>query len=240
VDIFQLTFLDSRKLSKIKLPINSPIVDLNIDLNDASMTTYGARKFLCEKAIGRHFEGRSTFIRPGLIVGPYDTTYRFPYWGDRIAEGGNILAPGKSDSPLQFIDVRDLSEWIAKLAQTRPLGAINAVGPGELDLTLGRFLETAVSILNPESKIEWVPEDFLRERNVGCWVYLPLWVYKEGQGFMTRSSARARKLGLKYRSYAETIRDTREWSKTSSIEKLKAVTLPRERERALLTEWFSR
>ncbi len=223
-----------------ELDESTPLADLNVDANNTGMETYGARKALCERAVDQYFKGRSTHVRPGLIVGPFDTTYRFPYWVDRISEGGTILAPGEAEAPLQFIDVRDLSEWICKLIHTRPIGEINAVGPNEKDLTLGRFFELAISVLNQKANLEWVPETFLREYKVGCWVYLPLWVYKGSQGFMRRSSAKARKLGLEYRPISETIRGTREWSKAASLEKLKSVTLPRDREKEILVEWATR
>lgn len=55
-------------------------------------------------------------VRPSYIVGPGDTSDRFPYWPVRLAKGGDVLAPGKRDDPVAFIDVRDLAEFMVKLA----------------------------------------------------------------------------------------------------------------------------
>ena len=33
-------------------------------------------------------------VRAGLIVGPHDYSDRFTYWPRRVAEGGDVLAPG--------------------------------------------------------------------------------------------------------------------------------------------------
>ena len=52
--------------------------------------------------------GRVTNVRPGLIVGPGDPTGRFTHWPARLADGGEVLAPGDGATPVQFIDGRDL------------------------------------------------------------------------------------------------------------------------------------
>ncbi|MGI8732187.1 MAG: NAD-dependent epimerase/dehydratase family protein [Pyrinomonadaceae bacterium] len=75
---------------------------------------YGGLKALCEQTAEEVLPNRVLTIRPGLIVGSYDYTDRFTYWVQRIARGneaGEVLAPGRPDRYLQFIDVRDLAEW---------------------------------------------------------------------------------------------------------------------------------
>jgi 2'-hydroxyisoflavone reductase len=74
-------------------------VELNINPEDASPQAYGARKALCEIEAGKGFPEHNLIVLPGLIVGPYDRTYRFQYWLDRIAEGGEVLAPGNPFAP---------------------------------------------------------------------------------------------------------------------------------------------
>src|SRR5262245_13833200 len=72
--------------------------------------TYGPMKALCEKLIEEIYPRRSSFVRAGLIVGPYDYIDRFTYWVRRIARGGDVLAPGDPESPIQIIDARDLAD----------------------------------------------------------------------------------------------------------------------------------
>src|SRR5437667_7881799 len=69
--------------------------------------TYGPLKVLSEKEAEKWFPGKTLIIRPGLIVGPRDETDRFTYWPVRIDRGGEVLAPGKPNDPVQFIDARD-------------------------------------------------------------------------------------------------------------------------------------
>ena len=45
-------------------------------------------------------------MRPSYIVGPGDTSDRFPYWPQRLAKGGETLAPGRKSDPVQMVDVR--------------------------------------------------------------------------------------------------------------------------------------
>lgn len=54
---------------------------------------YGHLKVLCEDAVREAYGGdRCVITRPGLIVGPGDTTDRFTYYPVRIDRGGEILA----------------------------------------------------------------------------------------------------------------------------------------------------
>ena len=211
------------------------LVDLNIDSETDKPETYGARKFLCEEMVRRNFEDNHFIVRPGLIVGPDDPTYRFPYWADRVSEGGIVLAPGESSAPLQFIDVRDLAAWMLIGLEKSLTGTFNTVSPYN-ELTLGPFLESVKKVINPDIKYEWVSEEFLRKKEIGCWSTLPLWVYKEIQAFFKVDSAKAIKAGLKFRPIEETIKDTHLWSKDIYKDLYLHKVLDREHERALLAE----
>jgi 2'-hydroxyisoflavone reductase len=62
--------------------------------------------------VARYFPQRSLHVRAGLIVGPHDPTDRFSYWPWRIDQGGDMLAPGAPDKPIQVVDARDLAAWV--------------------------------------------------------------------------------------------------------------------------------
>ena len=93
--------------------------------------SYGPLKAACERVIDRIYAGRATEVRAGLIVGPHDPTDRFTYWCERVAEGGEVLAPGRPDQPVQFVDVRDLACFLIDLAADGVGGPLNATGPAE-------------------------------------------------------------------------------------------------------------
>src|SRR5438874_8255642 len=93
--------------------------------------TYGPLKALSEKEAEKWFPGKTLIIRPGLIVGPRDETDRFTYWPVRIDRGGEVLAPGSPDDPVQFIDSRALAEWTLRMVENRETGIYNATGPAK-------------------------------------------------------------------------------------------------------------
>src|SRR4030095_12352363 len=90
---------------------------------------YGPLKVLSEKEAEKWFPGKTLIIRPGLIVGPRDESDRFTYWPVRIDRGGEVLAPGKPEDSVQYIDGRDLAEWTIRMTENGDTGIYNATGP---------------------------------------------------------------------------------------------------------------
>jgi 2'-hydroxyisoflavone reductase len=168
---------------------------------------YGELKVACERELPED----ALVARPGLIVGPHDPTYRFTYWVDRIAGGGDVLAPEPRDCPVQFIDVRDLGEWLVRCAEERIGGVFNAVGPPG-PLTLERLLEECRRVTAGDARLHWVPADLLDERGIENWSTLPLWISDpQYAGLQQVDASRAVAAGLTFRSVDETIRATLDW-----------------------------
>jgi 2'-hydroxyisoflavone reductase len=215
-----------------------------IKLPDESIETletpdaYGGLKALCEQAVEEELPGRALNIRPGLIVGPYDPTDRFTYWPSRVAKGGEILAPRNPEMPVQFIDVRDLSAWIVRMAETRAAGIYNTIGPDYV-LTMGKFLAECRRVTESDVDFVWVNESFLKEHEVEEYSELPLWVSVEMAGFSSFKSDRAREQGLVYRPLAETIRDTLAWAQTRPADHEWRSGLKPTREQTLLIAWHA-
>ena len=109
--------------------------------------TYGPLKALSEQEAEKWFPGKTLIIRPGLIVGPRDETDRFTYWPVRVDRGGEVLAPGTPNDPVQFIDARDLAEWTIRMVENRETGIYNATGPAK-PLGIGGMLDGIKSALN--------------------------------------------------------------------------------------------
>jgi len=205
-----------------------------------SNETYGALKALCEREAESAMPERTLIVRPGLIVGPFDPTDRFTYWPERLARGGEVLAPGRRGRPVQFIDVRDLADWVIRLVEAGQTGTYNATGPDQ-ELTMEAFLEQANSALGSPAALTWVEEDFLQEQEVGAWMELPLWIPEDGQmdGFLRVNVAKALAAGLHFRPVADTVTATRAWNRTRAAADRKAGMQP-DREQALLAAWHNR
>jgi len=201
---------------------------------------YGGLKALCEEVVEEVMPDRTLIIRPGLIVGPYDYTDRFTYWVVRVARGGEVLAPGRPDRFVQFIDVRDLAEWTIRMVEQKASGAYNAHGlPGKF--TMLKVLEECKLVSNSNASFTWASEEFLLREQVAPWSNLPLWLPEEAaphlRGFMFINPHKAIAAGLSFRSLSETIGDTLTWHQTNhASEELKA-GLDRDKEQALLYKW---
>ncbi|MFY2762922.1 NAD-dependent epimerase/dehydratase family protein [Arenimonas sp. MALMAid1274] len=222
--------------------------------------TYGGLKALCEQAAEKAMPGRVTVVRPGLIVGPGDPTDRFTYWPARFDRGGEVLAPAPPEAPTQFIDVRDLADFLLLCLERKTLGTFNADAQAGA-ISFGGFMaacQSAAKAANTvrcvrapcpqppghDSRITWVPADFLAAQNVGAWMDLPCWIPAEGDyaGFGRASAARAAAAGLTYRSLDTTVADTLAWWRGLPEDrraKPRAGLSP-EREAAALAAWHAR
>jgi 2'-hydroxyisoflavone reductase len=184
-----------------------------------------------------------TNVRAGLIVGPHDQSGRFTYWPVRVAAGGDVLAPAPRERTVQFIDVRDLADWMVSAAESRTVGTFNATGT---PMELATVLETAREVAGAEARFVWVDEEFLLEHEVGPWMELPLWIPgEENEGFHRADTARATGAGLRIRPLEETIRDTLAWAEESGAGLVTTgamgdAGLRPEREAELLDAWAAK
>jgi 2'-hydroxyisoflavone reductase len=204
---------------------------------------YGPLKAVSEREAQTRFPGKATIVRPGLIAGPGDESDRFTYWPVRLSRGGEVLAPGNGSDPIQVIDVRDLTEWTIRLAESRTLGVFNATGPAK-PMTMREMLATIASSLQVSPTTTWVSTQFLEEQHIEAWSDMPVWVPAEGDSaaFAKRSIQRALKAGLTFRPLATTSVDTLAWLRQqpdARQAKLKA-GLTADRETAALIAWKTR
>jgi 2'-hydroxyisoflavone reductase len=199
--------------------------------------TYGPLKALSEKEAEKWFLGKTLVIRPGLIVGPRDETDRFTYWPVRVERGGEVLAPGTPNDPVQFIDARDLAEWTIRMVENRETGIYNATGPAK-PLVIGEMLDQIKGAFNSDATFTWLPADFLEKQKVEAWSDMPVWTGEES-GMARTNITRALAKGLTFRPLAETARDTLAWFKSQPLDrqsKLRAGLTP-EREAEVLAAW---
>jgi 2'-hydroxyisoflavone reductase len=201
---------------------------------------YGALKALCEQAAEAAMPGRTANVRPGLIVGPGDPTDRYTYWPVRIDRGGEALAPGSPDDPVQYVDARDLAAWIVQAVERGTAGVFNATGP-ERPLGIGAMLASCAKASAKPASLTWVPEKFLEEHKVSAWDDMPVWTGSSG-GFSRIDCTKAVRSGLRFRSAEETARDTLAFWKTLPVDRRNKprAGLSAEREQEVLAAWKAR
>jgi 2'-hydroxyisoflavone reductase len=178
----------------------------------ANMGLYGPLKAESEREVARWFPDQHTIIRPTLIVGPGDRTDRFTYWPLRMARGGQVLAPGDGNDPVQIIDARDLAEFTIRMAEAQVGGAYNACGP-DYRFTFEAMLHGIRAVTGVAAELNWAPAEFLAEQGLSPWSDMPVWIPSEGDyaGFSTWSNAKALAAGLTFRPFADTVAATLEW-----------------------------
>ncbi len=213
---------------------DSPVETLSEPGSEEVSEHYGALKALCEREVERAFPDRSTLVRAGLIVGPYDPTGRFTYWPHRIARGGDVVVPGPAWRQVQFVDVRDLAEWMLRAAETGLAGPYNATGPS----TMGAVVDAARRVSGSTARAVEVDDAFLTAQGVGEWMELPLWI--DSHNAETRhlhevDTSRAAAAGLTFRPLDDTVAAT-----LAEAGLVDGVGLAPERERELLEAWWAR
>ena len=192
---------------------DAPVVTLDDPLTESvTAATYGGLKYLCEVAAhagfgpgGPSWSGvEPTIVRPTYVAGPFDHTYRFTWWVERIARGGDVLAPGPAANPFQVIDVRDLADFVVNRAG-RGGGTFHVAGPTP-PFTFGDFLnEVAAAVAPSDTRLCWVDGQRLRDAGVADGE-LPLWEGpEESLSLLALDTQRAREAGLRTRPLAETI-----------------------------------
>jgi 2'-hydroxyisoflavone reductase len=218
----------------------TPVQQLSEPGSEEVRKHYGALKALCEQAAEAAMPGRTTNVRPGLIVGPGDPTDRYTYWPVRIDRGGEALAPGTAKDPVQYVDARDLAAWIVRTLERGTVGVFNATGP-ELPLGIGAMLASCAKAAGKPASLVWVPEKFLDEHKVSAWEDMPVWTGASG-GFSRIDCGKAIRAGLRFRSADETARDTLAFWKTLPEERRKKprAGVSPEREQEVLAAWKSR
>ena len=201
---------------------------------------YGGLKALCEQATEEVLPNRVLIIRPGLIVGSHDYTDRFSYWVVRAARGGEVLAPGRPDRYVQFIDVRDLAEWIVRMVERKETGVYNANGLPN-NLTMESVLAECKMVSNSDASFTWVSDDFLMQENVAPWSELPLWMPEEAaphlKGFMFINCDKAVGSGLALRPLNDTIRDVLTWRQAIRLDEELKAGIDSDKEQRLLRKW---
>lgn len=178
--------------------------------------TYGGLKALCEDVVRDAYGERALIVRPGLIVGPHDPTDRFTWWPERVAGGGRVIAPGDPEQGLQFIDGRDLGEWIVRALEAGKHGTFHATGPAQ-PLSMREFLATTREALASNAEFVWMDEAFLTAQGVTAWQDLPAWVNAAESGLAALDVSRAVAAGLTFRPLADTVRDTLAWSRARGV-----------------------
>ena len=214
---------------------SSPVVEAD---PEASTGDYAEVKRGSEMGIQATFP-EAVIARAGLILGPHEYVGRLPWWLGRIAEGGRVVAPGRPDRPLQYVDARDLAAFLIDASLAGRTGAVDVISRSG-HATTAALLEACVAATGSDAELVWVEEEDLAAAGAEPWTHLPCWVPESGDttGFLESDTSRAESWGLRCRPVQDTVGDTWNWMQRNGPQpRLAGVAehgLPREIERALL------
>jgi 2'-hydroxyisoflavone reductase len=217
---------------------NAPLA--GCDDPDAQAVTaenYGGLKAACEQAATEAHGPQTTIVRPTYVIGPYDRSYRFTWWVDRLARGGTVLAPGDPADPIQVIDARDMATWIVSMLERSVSGTYHAVSPAP-PFGFGQMLEAiAAEVAPPGTQLTWVDSEFLLARGADG-MALPLWDEGDvGEATANAASpAAAFAAGLDPRPMRQSVADIRAHDSAGDAGR-PGVGLPADREADLLARW---
>jgi 2'-hydroxyisoflavone reductase len=202
--------------------------------------TYGGLKVACERTASELFGADGvTVVRPTYVIGPYDATYRFTWWVERMARGGTVLAPGGAADPIQVIDARDLGRWVVRTVERSVTGIFHAVSPPP-PFGFGELLEAIAAEVAPwGTRLTWVDADFLVEFGESTET-IPLWPGGDSEREInTADPARAYAAGLAPRPIRQSIAEIHAAELATAAKPPARVGLTAERESELLAAWHA-
>lgn len=207
---------------------------------------YPALKRGAELAALEVFGERALLARAGLILGPHEDVGRLTWWLNRIAAGGEVLAPGPPDLQIQFIDARDLATFVLDAAVVGHAGPYNVVSRRG-HATMRSILEACQTVAGGDDvRLTWLDPAAIRAAGIEAWTELPIWLPPDSPSIAMHAAdvEHAHAAGLRCRPVLETVTDTWRWLATLNGSTpirpgLAPTGLAGLRERAALDAWHA-
>lgn len=161
-----------------------------------TMDLYGPSKVRNESLLTATFGSRTTAIRSGFVVGPFNPD--FGNWGWALAHDQPMECAARPDQPIQYIDARDLAAFLLHVTVDAIPGPFNAVGPTR---RISDLAETWRSVVPDAAPIDWSPGvDRFQLPHDGS-----------NDGTFQLANTRALSHGLRLRADADAARDYVAW-----------------------------
>ncbi|WP_405061378.1 NAD-dependent dehydratase [Kribbella sp. NBC_01505] len=167
-----------------------PLVPWPVDApdNEFTMDLYGPAKVRCESLLTATFGDRTSAVRSGFVVGPYNPD--FGNWGTALAQGTRMECAAGAGQPIQYVDARDLADFLLLEVS----GPFNVVGPTR---SMAELAAAWRSVVPDPAPMDWEPavDRF----------------HLDDEGIFRLDNSRALAAGFRPRPDAETARDYVAW-----------------------------
>jgi len=169
---------------------------------------YGPLKAASERAGWTYFGDTSNMVRPTFVIGSFDATLRFPYWVERVRGGGVVAVPGPSDAFLQWIDARDLANFVVRVSEEQLRGVFHTTGPKVGQGFMETIEQIAAHIAPPGTTLREISVENVAEAGLGR--KFPLWS-PNIETVAALDSSLAIEHGLDLRPLDDSVDDVLEW-----------------------------
>jgi 2'-hydroxyisoflavone reductase len=178
-------------------------------LTPVTPETYGPLKAACERSAQAHFGGQLTIVRPTYVIGSHDATLRFPYWTQRLARGGDVAVPGPRGNAFQFIDARDLGEFVVKLANDTTLGEFHVASPFPAVRFIDALEQVSQQVSPKDTRLVEVPYEQISRHHLDR--RFPLWSGPRNEPTLAVDPTKALAAGLRCRDLSDSVVDVVDW-----------------------------
>ena len=198
---------DSQEFAKADITEDAPMEPWN-----GPGRTYNRNKAESERRLHQIIGERLTIVRPGPIKGRRDDTPDLLTWLLRLQEGGQHIAPGDGNDPVELVDVKDVARFLALAVNLSIYGTFNLAGKA---MTFREFLEACKAATRSGATLVWIPKEFLHQHGLEPDAVLhtfagnfPFWrPDPTSQGLYRVSSEKAFRAGWQTRPFQETTLD---------------------------------
>jgi 2'-hydroxyisoflavone reductase len=170
--------------------------------------TYGPLKAASERAGWTHFGDESTMVRPTFVIGSFDSTLRFPYWVERARRGGVVAVPGPSESYFQWIDARDLANFVVRVGEDKLTGVFHTTGPSVGQGFIETIEQVVAQVAPKDTTLREISVESVAEAGLGR--KFPLWS-PNVETIMALDSSLALEHGLALRPLEDSVEDVASW-----------------------------
>jgi 2'-hydroxyisoflavone reductase len=136
------------------MPEDAPLLPWPEDAPDDhfTMDLYGPSKVRCESLLRATYGERTAAVRSGFVVGPYNPD--FGNWGWALAHGTRMECAARPEQPVQYVDARDLADFLLRITVGRRSGPFNVVGPTR---TMAEVADAWRSVVPDALPMDWAP-----------------------------------------------------------------------------------
>jgi 2'-hydroxyisoflavone reductase len=221
---------------------NAPLNVLDDPKSEDIPKHYGALKVACENVVTEVYGERGLNVRPGFIIGPYDSVPRMPGLLWRYDREGERVA-GPPQQLVQIIHGRDMADWMMKAVEVDYHGAYNLTGH---PFPMRMLLDTVVEVTGQPTTITYTDDELLKMHDIQPVDGVGYWVPHENEGYMRCNVDKAFAAGFTERPLKQMLTETLAWLREdgfkseSLMEKIRARAISLEKEADMLAAWKKR